>query len=95
MFNYSSKKTGFFKGGGVTLCQTLSSWRFRHGILYGCLLKKAYKGGVTGTPRPHLVTPLVKWQVLYDTIIIVFFRLLLIEKKRLIYKGVDVLDLRV
>ena len=27
-------QAGFFKGGGgITLCQTLSSWCFRHGIL--------------------------------------------------------------
>ena len=32
-------------GGGVTLCQTLSSRRFRHGILYVVCLKKDTKGG--------------------------------------------------
>ena len=34
-------------GGGVTraLCQTLSSWRFRHGILYVVCLKKGLQRG--------------------------------------------------
>ena len=41
-----------------TLGQTIQSWRFRHGILYVVCLKKAYKGGVMGTPGPFLATPL-------------------------------------
>ena len=47
----------FSKGGGVTLCQSLSSWRFRHGILQPVFLKKAYKGGVTGTTGPPSLRP--------------------------------------
>ena len=40
---------------GVTLYQTLSSWRFRHGMLEVVCLKKGLKGGVTAPP---LATPL-------------------------------------
>ena len=48
----------FQRGGGVTLCQTLSSWRFRHGM-EGCLLKKDLQrgGGVTGTLGPPSLRP--------------------------------------
>ena len=50
-------------GGGVTraLCQTLSSWRFRHGILYVVCLKKGLQrgGGGHGHPRTPLATPLL------------------------------------
>ena len=42
---------------GVTLGQTISSWRFRHGILLVVCLKKAYKGGVTDTPGPPQLRP--------------------------------------
>ena len=41
-------------GGGVTraLCQTLSSWRFRHGILYVvCLKKGLQRGGGSRAPQ--------------------------------------------
>ena len=47
--------SGFFKG--VTLCQTLSSWRFRHGIFYVVCLKMAYKGGGRGGGHGHPRTP--------------------------------------
>ena len=33
MSNLVPCRQGRSRGGGVTLCQTLSSWRFRHGIL--------------------------------------------------------------
>ena len=51
-------------GGGVTLYQTLSSWRFRHGILWVvCLKIKGLQSGGHGHPRtpPPLATPLRRY----------------------------------
>ena len=45
-------------GGGVTLGQTISSWRFRHGNIVGCLLKKkAYKGGESRASQDPCLKP--------------------------------------
>ena len=49
----------FSKGGGVTLGQTISSWRFHHGILYVVCLKKGLQRGGHGHPRTPLATPLM------------------------------------
>ena len=50
----------FQRGGGVTLGQTLLSWRFLPRNIKGCFLKIGLLrgGGVTGTPGPPLATPL-------------------------------------
>ena len=65
------KKANFKKVGFSTMAFTakILSWRFRH--LNYCRLfaqKKAYQGGVTGTPGPPLTMPLllyVKHQKIY------------------------------
>ena len=43
-------------GGGVTLCQTLSSFLTRN--IVGCLLKKRLTKGGSRAPRTPLATPL-------------------------------------
>ena len=40
----------------------ISSWHFRH-LLYVVWLKKASKGGVTGTPGRPLATPMNGWTI--------------------------------
>ena len=58
---YFTKKQIFKKVGFSTMAfaAKLLSWRFRHLNIVGWLAqKKAYQGGVTGTPGPPLATPL-------------------------------------
>ena len=47
-----------FQRGGHTVSNIIVM-AFSPRNIVGCLLKKAYKGGVTGTPGPPVATPLV------------------------------------